>query len=34
MDAMVTLKNIGMISNATADVDRKIIELAREGTAG
>lgn len=34
MDAMVTLKNIGMISNAMADVDRKIIELAREGTTG
>jgi L-cysteine desulfidase len=34
MDAMITLKSIGMISNAMADVDRKIIELARDGIAG
>jgi L-cysteine desulfidase len=33
MDAMITLKSIGMISNAMADVDRKIIELARDGIA-
>ena len=31
MDAMITLKNLGMISNAMADVDRKIIELVRDG---
>jgi L-cysteine desulfidase len=34
MDAMITLKNIGMIANTMADVDRKIIELAREGIPG
>jgi len=33
MDAVVTLKNIGMLSNATVDIDRKILELAREGIA-
>ncbi|MBA7501205.1 hypothetical protein ES704_03967 [subsurface metagenome] len=33
-DAMITLQNIGMISNAMEDVDRKVIELTIEGITG